>query len=251
MNITIKDKDKLIDFLNNIALVRDVCVLTIEKDKMWCLVQSACTTFLMYSETDAIGCSTNVELNIPDIRRLVWSLERIDTDVCNELEIMSKPNSNTGAYINYKSKIMRFRYYLLGDKRVAKPKANPENIKKFEGDCKFTVNPANLVEIVKARSFTTATKAYFYSKESSIHCCLDDRRESSMDSVTLMLSEHYDGPDIISEDSKPMNMEAIQALVGTKPELVESTLDSSKGIMTFNIKTKHNKAKYILTPMIK
>jgi hypothetical protein len=80
MIISINEKENLINkFLNPISNISDLSVLTIDSNKITSLNKTADNNVVLFAEIPYSGDSnTKIDLNIPNVKKLIKILETID-----------------------------------------------------------------------------------------------------------------------------------------------------------------------------
>lgn len=245
MILKIKNKSEFVsNFLSPLSKLGDSCVCKVTSDGLTTLISSECRTVVLYGsynqDIDLDGDSVN--LNIPDLGRLIRILQCIDDEKI-DLEIST-------SVIKYSSKDIRFSYHLLDDNIISAPKISIDKIKQIEYTTSFDITYAALVNLLKSSTFTiNINKVYFDTDESGVYAEINDKQNSNVDSIRIKLCDKYTGNDITTP--LPVSLDTIRNLAGVKCENLKVSVNSELNVMTVGINNNKINILYIVSGLIK
>jgi len=246
MKIKINKNSFCNKFLEPISRLVDKCIVYIEKDKIYSIVNNDdSTTIILYGKiTVPTNFETDVEtlqLNIPDVKRLVRILDNVkEEDV--ELNI----NSNN---IEYNSNNMRFKYFLLDNNSIKKSLVNVAKIESLTFDTDFIVNQKAFNDVIKNNSLTpNSDKLYFYSENNNIYGSLTDLNTPNLDSITLLLSENYTGLNI---SPVPIKLEVFRVIGGSRFDKIVIKYNTKLKVFMFEVRDNNLMLNYVISSLTK
>tara|TARA_B100001123_G_scaffold448275_1_gene608625 strand:+ start:1295 stop:2029 length:735 start_codon:yes stop_codon:yes gene_type:complete len=228
MIVKIQNKNDFVSkFLSPISKINENAVIKIHNDKITSLATTNDETlilYVIYNEDNIL--SDIVNLNIPDVGRLIKVLNCIEDD-CLDLELDSNK-------LKYSSENINFKYHLLEDGIISTPSVSFDKIKKLNFNTSFVITSRDISDIIKGSTFTVDTdKIYIYTKDGKIYGELTDRQKHNIDSFTRVISDQYTGNPIT--EPVPLNFEVIRLISGLR--FIECTvnLDIEKRALLFTI----------------
>jgi hypothetical protein len=227
MNLSIKNRDFFLKyFLQPISKVSDSCCVVLNESKLSSVVSSPDNAIILnvkYTLDQPVSTNDDIILNIPDIKKLIRALDVIEDESINL--IIDKNN------LSYKNNNIAFKYHLLENGVINRPKINVEKINSFKIDTKFSLSDKSLNEIIKASTFSVdSNKAYFYTDSNKVHVELTDRTRPNMDSFSTEASPEYSGSEI---SSICLNLEIIRILSSNKVKQINCKVNTELGIVIF------------------
>lgn len=243
MDLKIKNRDFFIRyFLQPISKVSDSCCAVIESNKISAVVSSPDNSIILNVKyTLDLESVSNETLNIPDIKKLIRALDAID-----EESISLKVDKNN---ISYKNNNISFKYHLLENGVINRPKINVEKINSVKIDTKFALTEKALSDIIKASTFSIeSNKAYFYTNEGKVFVELTDRARPNMDSFSTEASQEYTGSEI---KSICLSLEVIRIISTNKVKQINCKINSELGIVIFEYGNNILNTQFIVSSLTK
>lgn len=223
MLIKINNKDFFVKyFLQPISKVSDSCCIILKENKISCVASSPDNSIILNN-------SFNVEesfeqeacLNVPDLKKLIRALEVIDTE---SIELTYDKNN-----IFYKNKNVSFKYHLLEEGVINRPKINVQKINSIEFDTQFDLPATALAEIIKASTFCVdSNKIYFHTSDQKVYAELTDRTRPNVDSFGVMVSDSFKGNEI---KFLCLNLEVVRILSTNKIKQIHCKVNNELGVV--------------------
>ena len=244
MDLKIKNRDFFIRyFLQPISKVSDSGCAIIEGNKISAVVSSPDNAIILnvkYS-LDSEESSLNETLNIPDIKKLIRALDVIDQE-----SIALKVDKNN---ISYKNNNISFKYHLLENGVINRPKINVDKINSFKIDTKFSLTEKALSDIIRASTFSVeSNKAYFYTSEGKVFVELTDRARPNMDSFSTEASPEYTGSEL---KSICLNLEVVRIISTNKVKQINCKINSELGVVIFEYGNNILSTQFIVSSLTK
>jgi hypothetical protein len=244
MDLKINDKDLFVKlFLQPISKVSDSCCIISEQKSLLCIVSSADNSIILnirYSFDEGIDFSHTI-LNIPDIKKLIRALDVIEEDSI----ILNVDRNN----LNYKNKNLSFKYHLLENGVINRPKINLEKINNINFDTSFYLTEKAFNDVVRASTFCVdSNKIYFYTEGGKVFGELTDRSRSNVDSFSIDVSSEFSGKDITS---LCLNLEVVRILSTNKIKQIKCRINSDLGVVLFEYGNKIINTQYIVSSLTK
>jgi len=241
MELIISNKDRFCNkFLSPITRIGEMAILSIKSNTISSLNKTADNNIILYAET-ALENASDVNLNIPDVKKLIKILECIDGD-----EIKLKLHNNN---IEYKSEKTRFKYHLLEDGIINIPNISIDKINKFTYNTSFEVTTQTFNSLLKSSIFITdSNKVYLYSENGNIYADLTDRSRHNVDNYTTILSNTYQGDEL--KKAIPFSFDVFRLITNLSSNIIKISVNSEKGIILFEITDSEYKLSYISTAML-
>lgn len=244
MIISINEKENLINkFLNPISNISDLSVLTIDSNKITSLNKTADNNVVLFAQIPYTGDSnTKIDLNVPNIKKLIKILETIDGS-----NIEFTVNNNN---LEYKSSHTKFKYHLLENGIITIPSINLNKVNSFEWDTEFVITYDKFTLLHKSATFITdSNKIYFYTENGQIHAELNDHTRSNIDCYSTIIAEGYKGKPI--DIPIPLSFDVFRMLYVIKNTEIAVKVNSNKGVAIFDISGDGYKLQYITTALVK
>jgi len=244
MIISINEKENLINkFLNPISNISDLSVLTIDSNKITSLNKTADNNVVLFAEIPYSGDSnTKIDLNIPNVKKLIKILETIDG---SNVEFTINNNN-----LEYKSSHTKFKYHLLENGIITIPSINLNKVNSFEWDTEFIITYDKFTQLHKSSTFITdSNKIYFYAENGQIHAELNDHTRSNIDCYSTIIAEGYKGEPI--DTPIPLSFDVFRMLYVVKNAEIAVKINSTKGVAIFDISGDGYKLQYITTALVK
>jgi len=244
MIISINEKENLINkFLNPISNISDLSVLTIDSNKITSLNKTADNNVVLFAEIPYSGDSnTKIDLNIPNVKKLIKILETIDG---SNVEFTINNNN-----LEYKSSHTKFKYHLLENGIITIPSINLNKVNSFEWDTEFIITYDKFTQLHKSSTFITdSNKIYFYAENGQIHAELNDHTRSNIDCYSTIIAEGYKGEPI--DTPIPLSFDVFRMLYVVKNAEIAVKINSTKGVAIFDILGDGYKLQYITTALVK
>lgn len=241
MELIISNKDRFCNkFLSPITRVGEMAILSIKSNTISSLNKTADNNIILYAESK-LENTEDVNLNIPDIKKLIKILECVEGDV-----VQLKLHNNN---IEYKSAKTRFKYHLLEDGIINIPNISIDKINKFTYNTSFEVTSQTFNSLLKSSIFITdSNKVYLYAENGNIYADITDRSRHNVDNYTTILSEKYEGDDI--NKAIPFSFDVFRLISNLSSNSIKVSVNSEKGIILFEITDSEYKLSYISTAML-
>lgn len=238
-------KDNFINyFLNPIKKVNieGNCSLYAKGGSLFSLAVTTDKTCVIFAEHKPDADVEDFErVHISDVKRLILALKCIGGDNI-QLNIDEEK-------LFYSGKQFKFSTYLLDPKFAAKVGVNPDKIDSIVSDLEFSVTPQALKDIKIAQMIAPdAGKLYFYTEDGQVFVNLNDKVKSKIDNASLILSESYNGKEIV--DPFVISGEVFKLLTQFKDDVV-FRLNTTKGALIIEACTDQYKLKYITSALVK
>ena len=244
MTLKISNKSRFIsNFLSPLNKLGDSCICKVTKDGLTTLISTDCRTVVLYgSYKQNIECDGDMNLNIPDVGRLVRILQCID-DENIELDV-------TESYIKYTSDNIRFTYHLLDDNIITSPKLSVEKIKNITYTTTFDMPYDGLTNLLKSSTFTVnINKIYFDTDDDNVYAEINDKQFSNVDNIRLKICNKYTGCGISTP--LPVSLDTIRNLAGVRCDKLKVSINSELNVMTFGINNDDIQILYIISGLMK
>lgn len=242
MKITIPDKKIFLSsFLSPISKISDSCVISLTDSGLSCVTCTADAAIILHAQYNLdLDIDKKFELNIADVKKVYKAFECINSD-----SFVFDVDKNN---ISYSGVEIRFKYHLLEEGIITKPKINVEKIGGLDFPLSFTVQYKSLVELLRGSTFATeSNKLYIYSENNKIFGDLTDKARHNVDSMSIPLCE-YNGPEI---QTICLNFELIRIISGVRVKQLECRVNPKIGIVVFQTTDSTVKTQYIASSLIK
>lgn len=238
MIINIQNKTDFINkFLLPISRINNACSIKLTNDKMVSLVATQDASVILNNDL-AVDCDTEqpVNLNLPDITKLVRVLECIQED-----EISLKLNNNN---ISYNKSGVKFKYHLLDDGIISSPRINFEKVIGLNYDTKFSIANTSFQHLIKSSSFACDTnKMYLRTEGNKVYGELTDKNKSNVDSIEIVISDSLNGSQI--ETPLPLNFEVMRIVSANRYDNVFVWINIDLSVMVFVLESENVKMHYV------
>ena len=244
MDLKIDNKDLFVRyFLQPISKVSESCCIILKGNKITCLVCSPDNAIIL---NNSFTLSEEIlgehVLNVSDIKKLIRAFEVIEEQTIGL--VFDKNN------ISYKNKSVAFKYHLLEDGVINRPKINLEKINAIQFDSNFDITDSALNELIKASTFCVdSNKVYLQSSEDgSIKAEITDRTRPNIDSFTVQLSDKLEGQPL---KSLCLSMEVVRILSTNKVKQLHCKVSNNLGVVLFDYGNKIVYTQYIVSSLTK
>ena len=244
MILKIEDRSEFIDnFLIPLSRINNSCILKHTETGISTLLSAADNTVILYGKySTPLDIDSPVQLNIPDIGRLIKILQCINKPTI-DLEI----NTNN---VKYTSDDLRFTYHLLDDGILSQPPVSIEKIRKLEYNTSFKLPYDSLINLIKSSTFTlNINKVYISTNNGCVHAEISDKQSHNVDSIRIKLSEKYSGDDIT--EPLPVIFETMRILATSRTDSITVFINSKLNVMTFEVNNNNVKLTYIVSGLMK
>jgi hypothetical protein len=246
--LTLKDKKEFIkNFLYPISKISESAILDISKDTLSSTIATANNSVIL-NITNSIftdGLLEDVQevisLNCPDIKKLIKAVELAkDGDLSFFIE-----NNN----LKYENKEIRFKYHLLDDGIIKKPKLVLSKVNDMEFNSSFFIGRNDIRELLKCSIFSVdSNKAYISSEEGCVFAELTDKTRNNIDTITVKLSDEMKGDDI---SNFALDFEIFRIIDSPNVKDILIKINTKIGVAMFEINNNYNKMIYIMSSLIK
>lgn len=224
---------EFISFLQSINKVNDSAILSVEPDKIICLVGSPDSTIFAYGNVSDCENNFTGSLQVGSISRLLKGLQHVTDE-----KITLLVNSNN---LEYKSTGLRFKYHLAEDGVLSQPAFSISKIITLTFDVTFDVMQSKLIELGKLESFAVnSNKVYLKGVDGKVYAELTDKAKDNIDSVQVEFGECP-----TSFDDIPLNLEFIRAINYNKHSSIKMKINTIYSCIIIDISNDSNNLRYI------
>jgi hypothetical protein len=235
--------------LKPLSRVVDDCILTIANDKIESVATVASGGIIVYIKYNVdTDIKDPTDLNIKDISKLTSVLNCIKGQTIDM-------TIEGGAHIKYKSDEFKFKFGLTEDGVIPKPKLKKEKLENIHFNTSTPLNVKIFYDILKASSFIKSddVKLYFYTKDDEdgkgLYCDITNKVIMNSDSITIKLSDSYDGEDVHKE--LICDIEHIRKMNIQKDSDIYLYFNSERGFTIFDLIDDAGRVRYILPTLSK
>lgn len=234
--------------LKPISRVVEDCILTITDSMIDCIATVPSRGIIIYTSYPVDTDITEpCNLNIKDISKLSSVLNCV-----GKQELTMEITSNA---IKYTSDDFKFKFHLKEDGVILSPKLSKKRLDKFTYNCESDLNVKIFYDILKASSFIKSddVKIYFYTLNSDdevgLYCDITNKLIMNSDSITIKLSDSYDGVDINKD--LICDIEHIRKMNIQKDSNIYLYFNSDTGFTIFDLIDESGRIRYILPSLSK
>lgn len=238
-------KDKI---LSPISRVIEDCILTIEKNKIQSIATLGSGSIIVLAEhTIDQTIDSPITLNIKPINKLISVLNCVTDD-----KVTMKIESN---HIKYDSKNFKFKFHLTEDGVITKPRIKKKKIIDMEFETSASLDLKSFNALMKSSAYLTGEQAslYFYTKakgeERGIYCDITNKGLANSDSITLKISDDFDGEPV--RDELICDVEYIRKLAIDKHSDLKIYFNSTIGYTAFDVLSPSSLIRYIIPTLSK
>lgn len=233
--LKITNRSEFLRYLDSVSKINDSAIFEIKPEGISCLVSSADSTLVLFSEY-ALASEFTTTINVPDIKKLFRVVETINEDVVN-LNI-------NGNNIEYKGKGVKFKYHLFEEGFLSKPNLNLDKIRSFKFDITFEVARNTIQQLLKGSTFASETnKVYLYTEDGELKAELTDRARHNTDNFAITI-----GKADYSLNPIPVNFDNIRLLSNVNDTYVFN-INTDYGVVVIDNCSDHTKLKYIISSL--
>ena len=244
MLVNISNREGFVSkFLTPITKLSESACITIHRDKITSLTTNSDNSLILHlshkQDNPSLSENDKIVLNVPNISRFV-NLFSCITDDSTELDYADN-------CVVCRSGDLKFRYHLLEDGILKVPTVNIQKIKELNFDTTFYLQKDNILQLLKASTFTTDTdKLYISTNDTKVYGELTDKQQANVDSFQQPIAMSYSGTDI----STPMsiNFELIRVIGSLRLNRDCKTvihINNENSVFLFDITCGDNKLQYI------
>jgi hypothetical protein len=241
--LLIKNKVEFVKgFLVPISKISESAVLEIKNNNLHCLVSTSDNSVIYHSFYKVDGdLKEGQTFNCSDIKKLIKAIDNVKKqDISFALE-----NNN----LSYKDESIRFKYHLLEDNIIKKPKISLEKLKDTKFNSSFVLTNEKVKELVKGSIFSSdSNKIYITINEDGVYAELTDKTRHNIDSITFNISNEYDGDFV---DSIVLSFEIFRIIDVSNYPTVNVKINNKLGIVIFELNNNYNKMTYIMSSLTK
>mgnify|MGYP003670732263 CR=1 FL=1 len=241
MLISIQNRESFISkFLTPITKLSESACISVHPDKITSLTTNSDNSLILHvTHTQPSTVTDKVILNVPNISRFVNLFSCITSDE-SDLDF----NENC---VVCKAGDLKFKYHLLEDGILKVPSINIQKIKDLKFDTTFYLQKDNILQLLKASTFTTDTdKLYISTDDTKVYGELTDKQQANVDSFKQPISMSYDGLSIPTPIS--INFELIRVIGSLRLNRECKTvvhINNENKVFIFDITCGDNKLQYI------
>lgn len=229
-------------FLVPISRISESAVLEIKDKSLQCLVSTTDNSVIYHTSCVIESDIENGEkLNCSDIKKLIKAVDNIKKqDIVFDLE-----NNN----LSYKDDGIRFKYHLLENDIIKKPKISLDKLKDTVFNTFFVLTNDKVKELVKGSVFSSdSNKIYLTINDDGVYAELTDKTRHNIDSIAFKVSDQYQGDHV---DSIVLSFEIFRLMdISNYPE-VNVKINNKLGIVIFELDNNYNKMIYIMSSLTK
>lgn len=229
-------------FLEQINKVSDKVVLTLENSVLNCIACTPDNSIILSCDFPVKTDPTfNTVINVGDVKKLTKAFD------CIEKDIVSFKLSNNN--ITYSDTDVQFKYHLLEDGIVLKPKINVKKLQDLDFDFEFNITDKVFYDLIKASTFSSdSNKIYISTDKDRVIGSLTDKTRFNIDSFTINVADEYKG---ISLDSLCLNFEVFRILSTLKINSINCKVCSKLGVVLFSFENNIINMKFIVSALTK
>lgn len=224
--------------LESLGNINDQAILDITDTEINSIVTSPDNSLFLWAKMEYDFDLTRT-LNIPSIKKLSNVIDMVSED-----EIEFKLNSNN---LEYKNKKIKFKYHLLNDGIINKPKISTEKIESFTYDVEIEFESEFIKSILKSASvFKDTKKLYLYTEEDELIWSLADRTMTNSDSFSVSSGE-------VDFELDPfiLNLDNLKLVSFGKQSTIKLRINNSIGFGNLQIFSDDLEMNYIVTSLTK
>ena len=245
MSKTIKIKNKIAfikNFLTPISKISDSCILDIKNNNLNCSTSTPDNSVMFHVNYPIEGVfDDNEVLNCSDVKKLIKAIDTID-----DVDILFTLEENN---LTYKDKDIRFKYHLLEDDIIKRTKLSLQKLSDTHFNTSFKMDNDRIRDLIKGSIFSSdSNKIYIYTNGGCVHAELTDKARKNIDTISLKMSNSFDGDTI---DSVPLCFEIFRIIDTSASKDIFVKINTKLGIVLFEIENNYNKMTYLISSLIK
>ena len=235
-------------FLSLISKVCDNACIKVDSEKLYSITNSSDNTIVIFSTYKQINETDSLNLNIPDINRLIRILGCV-----RETGVSLDVDTNC---IKYNSPNIRFKYHLLEDGIISVPSVSIDKIKKLDFKYTFKISRDDVLSLIKGSSLVAdVDKLYFYVESGSVYAEITDKETSNTDSYTQKISEGYNmicksGEDT-GFDQMSISFEILRIISGLRFDNIKVRINTDVNVLLFEVIIENAKHNFICTTYVR
>ena len=234
--------------LKPLSRIVDDCILTIKDKTIESLATVGSAGIIIYVKYNIdTDIKEECNLNIKDISKL--------TSVLNCIKGQTIDMTVERNHIKYQSDEFKFKFHLTEDGVITKPKLKAEKLENIQFQTSTPLNSKIFYDILKASSFIKSddVKLYFYTKDDEegrgVYCDITNRSIMNSDSITIKLSDAYDGEDV--NQRLICDIEHIRKMNVQKDSDIYLYFNSDRGFTIFDLNDTQGRVRYIFPTLSK
>jgi hypothetical protein len=249
MSKTIKIKNKNIflkNFLLPISKISDSAILETKKtDDLFYITSLSCTSdnsVIFYNEHPVnVDPDDNVSLNCLDVKKLIRAIEAISYQ--DNLSFRIDKNN-----LSYEDNDLSFKYHLLEDGIIKKPKIDLNKLQNLDFDTTFNLKNEKIKELIRASVFASdSNKIYISFDDTGVYGDLTDKTKNNIDNMIVKISSEYYGK---RAKPIPFSFDIFRIMENANNDIIVK-INEKIGIVIFEIQNNYNKMIYIMSALIK
>lgn len=234
--------------LKPLSRIVDDCILTVRDDSVESMATVASGGIIIYTKYSAkTDIGEEIDLNIKDISKLTSVLNCIKGQT---IDMIIESN-----HIKYQSDEFKFKFHLTEDGVIPKPKLKRDKLENIVFNTSTPLNTKIFYDILKASSFIKSdeVRLYLYTKEDEegkgVYCDITNKQIMNSDSITIKLSDSYDGDDVTKE--LICDIEHIRKMNIQKDSDIYLYFNNDRGFTIFDLVDEDGRVRYILPTLTK
>lgn len=242
MNVFIPDKKLFVSsFLSPLSKINDSCVITVSEEGFSAIVSTSDSSVILSSQYKVeLDIDKPMDLNIADLKKVLKAFDCIGS---NSFTLNIDTNN-----ICYNGTEIRFKYHLLEDGIITKPKINLQKLGSLEFPVIFPIQYKSLLELLRGSTFATeSNKLYIYTENNKVFGDLTDKARHNVDSMSIPLSEYHG----TSFPGLCLNFEIIRIISGVKVKQLECKINPKLGVVLFQATDNIVHTQYIASTLVK
>lgn len=185
--LTIKNKTSFIKFLTAASGLYEQCIIHCDSatNILDVFVSTESEQIILYSEYTNIEVTSNLTMNIPDLKKLIRMLALIPFE-----EFVLDINNNS---ISYTTAELSFKYHLYEDGIIRVKKINKDLLKNFKGEYSFVVSSDMIDNLIKQSSVLGNIEfVYVRGENGKIICNITDKKIPNVDNIENVFLDTQD-----------------------------------------------------------
>lgn len=240
--ITLHRDNFVQQFLLPLSKLTEKIILTLTANSIVATCSTVDASVVLCAEYKSdLSVDTTINLNIPDIKKLLKLLNNVDSD-----QIVLTYNEN---HLAYTSKTLKFKYFLLEDGYVQRCPVSSTKIRSLTHDSSFFLSKESLSEILRGQTVATdAGKVYFYLQDDCIHAELNDRERCNINNITYFVSDGFEGEEFIP---LAVDLESLRMLTGLKGNGFTVKINTKINVLLFDIDDTDVSIRFAISALVK
>lgn len=240
--ITLHRDNFVQQFLLPLSKLTEKIILTLSSNSIIATCSTADASVVLCAEYKSnFDVEESINLNIPDIKKLLKLLNNIDSE-----EITLQYNEN---HLAYTSKTLKFKYYLLEDGYVQRCPVSSTKILSLTHDSSFFLSKESLGEILRGQTVATdAGKVYFYLQNNDVYAELNDRERCNINNITYFVTDSFNGNEFVP---LAIDLESLRMLTGLKGAGFTVKINTKINVLLFDIEDTGVSIRFAISALVK